>query len=478
MGYQKLDLLIDGQFRQGSGGDAQDVINPATEETLATVPHATASDLDEALAAAEKGFKTWKAMTPLARQAIINKAADIIMANIDEHARDLTMEMGKPIGESKIELALGMDCLRWYGEEGKRAYGRIVPSRIPGARQLVTKEPIGVASAFVAWNFPCMNVVRKIGGALGAGCSLIIKPSEETPGTAVAIARAFQEAGLPDGVLNVVFGVPDTVSRHVLADTRVKKLSFTGSVPVGKHLQKLAAENLIRCTMELGGHSPVVIFDDADLDNAIDVIGNNKFRNAGQVCISPTRFYVQENVYSKFVEGFAEVANNLKVGNGLDDGVQMGPLIDERRLPIMEDWVSDAKDHGASVAAGGERLGNKGYFYKPTVLRDVPEDARIMNEEPFGPVAPVTAFKSVDEVVDKANKLSFGLASYVFTTDGKKARAMSDAIDAGLVGVNHPGVSTPETPFGGVNESGYGSEGGTEGLECFLRTKFVTEVGV
>ncbi|MEL7469865.1 MAG: NAD-dependent succinate-semialdehyde dehydrogenase [Pseudomonadota bacterium] len=478
MGYEKLDLLIDGQFRQGSGGDAQDVINPATEETLAAVPHATASDLDEALDAAERGFKTWKGMTALARQAIINKAADNIMANLDEHARNLTMEMGKPFVESKMELALGMDALRWYGEEGKRAYGRIVPSRIPGARQMVTKEPVGVASAFVAWNFPCMNVVRKVGGALGAGCSLIIKPSEETPGTAVAIARAFQEAGLPDGVLNVVFGVPDTVSRHILGDSRVRKLSFTGSVPVGKHLQKLAAENLIRCTMELGGHSPVIVFDDADVDAAVEVIGKNKFRNAGQVCISPTRFYVQENVYNKFVEGFTEVAGNLKVGNGLDEGVEMGPLVDQRRLPIMEGWVNDAKDHGATVTAGGERMGNKGWFWKPTVMRDVPEDARIMNEEPFGPVAPVTPFKSVDEVIEKANKLSFGLASYVFTTDGKKAKAMEEAIEAGLVGVNHPGVSTPETPFGGVNESGYGSEGGIEGLEAFLRTKFVTETGV
>ncbi|MEM7423277.1 MAG: NAD-dependent succinate-semialdehyde dehydrogenase [Pseudomonadota bacterium] len=478
MGYQKLDLLIDGQFRPGSGGDAEDVINPATEEALAAVPHASASDLDEALAAAEKGFKVWKAMTALQRQAIINKAADIIMADLDTHARNLTMEMGKPLGESKMELALGMDALRWYGEEGKRAYGRIVPSRIPGARQMVTKEPVGVATAFVAWNFPCMNVVRKVGGALGAGCSLIIKPSEETPGTAVAIARAFQDAGLPDGVLNVVFGVPDTVSRHLLADERVKKLSFTGSVPVGKHLQKLAADNLIRCTMELGGHSPVIVFDDADVDAAINVIGNNKFRNAGQVCISPTRFYVQENVYNRFVEGFTEVASNLKVGNGLDEGVQMGPLVDERRLPIMDGWVSDAKDHGASVTAGGERMGNVGWFWKPTVMRDVPEEARIMNEEPFGPVAPVTPFKSLDEVVDKANKLKFGLASYVFTTDGKKAKAMEEAIDAGLVGVNHPMVSTPETPFGGVNESGYGSEGGVEGLECFLRTKFVTETGV
>ena len=478
MSYEKLDLLINGQFRQGSGGDAEDVINPATEEVLAQVPHASAADIDEALDAADAGFKVWKETTPLARQAVINKACDILAADIDRISENLTKEMGKPVGESKIEMNVGIDILRWYGEEGKRAYGRIIPPRIPGARQMVMKEPVGVASAFVAWNFPCVNVVRKIGGALAAGCSLVIKPSEETPATAVAIARAFQEAGLPDGVLNVLFGVPDTVSRHVLGDARVRKLSFTGSVPVGKHLQKLAADNLIRCTMELGGHSPVVVFDDADVDHAIKTIGMNKFRNAGQVCISPTRFYVQENVYNKFVDGFSEIADNVKVGNGMEDGIQMGPLIAQRRLPIMEDWVNDAKDHGASVAAGGERMGNQGYFWKPTVLKDVPEEAKIMSEEPFGPVAPVAPFKSTDEIIEKANKLPFGLASYVFTSDGKKAKAMESAIDAGLVGVNHPMVSMPETPFGGVNESGYGSEGGIEGLEAYMRTKFVTEMGV
>ncbi len=478
MSYEKLELYINGTFRMGSGGDAEDVLNPATEEVIAQVPHASKADVDEALDATAAGFEIWRNKTALERQAVINKACDILAADIDRISRNMTMEMGKPLAESKIEMNVGIDILRWYGEEGKRAYGRIIPARVPGLRQMAMKEPIGPASAFVAWNFPCVNVVRKIGAALGAGCSLIIKPSEETPGTAVAIARAFEEAGLPAGVLNMVFGVPDTVSRHVLGDRRIKKLSFTGSVPVGKHLQKLAADNLIRCTMELGGHSPVIVFDDADVDNAINVIGNNKFRNAGQVCISPTRFYVQENVYDKFVDGFTDIAKNLNVGNGLDDGVQMGPLVAERRLPIMEGWVKDAKDHGATVTTGGGRMGNQGYFWEPTIMRDVPEDAKIMSEEPFGPVAPVASFKSADEVIEKANKLEFGLASYVFTSDGKKAKAMEAGINAGMVGVNHPMVSMPETPFGGVNESGYGHEGGIEGLDCFLRTKFVTETGV
>lgn len=478
MAYEKLDLLVDGEFRQGSTGVTEDVLNPATEDVLGVVPHASAADLDAALQSSAEGFRVWKATTPIERQKVMNRAADLLEGDIDRIARNLTQEMGKPLAEAKAEMGFAIDVLRWYGEEGKRAYGRLIPARIPGARQIVVKEPVGPALAFVAWNFPAVNVMRKVAGALGAGCSLIIKPSEETPATAVAIARALVEAGLPKGVLNVVFGVPDEVSRHLLASPIPRKLSFTGSIPIGKHLQKLAADTLKRCTMELGGHSPAIIFDDADVDRAIQIIGTNKFRNCGQVCISPTRFYVQKGVYEKFVDGFTEIAKSVKVGNGLDEGVQMGPMIAARRLGVMEGWVSDARERGATITAGGSRMGNIGYFWEPTVMRDVPEDARIMNEEPFGPVAPVASFDDLDEVAARANKLSFGLASYVFTTDGKKAKAMEDRIEAGLVGVNHPGVSMPETPFGGVNESGYGSEGGIEGLEAFMRTKFVTEIGV
>src|SRR5690606_11680412 len=298
MAYEKLDLLIDGEFRQGSTGVTEDVLNPATEEVLGAVPHASKEDLDAALQSSAEGFRVWKAKTPLERQKVMAKAADLLEADADRIARNLTQEMGKPVGEAKMELGFAIDVLRWYGEEGTRAYGRLIPARIPGARQMVVKEPVGPALAFVAWNFPAVNVMRKVAGALGAGCSLIIKPSEETPGTAVAIARALQDAGLPDGVLNVVFGVPDTVSRHILASPVCKKLSFTGSIPVGKHLQKLAADTMKRCTMELGGHAPVIVFDDADVDRAIKTMAGFKFRNAGQVCISPTRFYVQEKVYS------------------------------------------------------------------------------------------------------------------------------------------------------------------------------------
>lgn len=477
MAYETIKLLINGEWRDGDG-EGEDILNPVDNSVIGRCPHASAAQLDEATAAAEAGFKIWRATTPAARQIVLEKAARILEDRIDEVAVNLTLEMGKPVGESKIEIDFAINMLRWYGEEGKRAYGRLIPPRIPGARQLAIKEPVGPCLAFTAWNFPSTNVIRKVAGAIGAGCSIVIKPSEETPATAIAIARALQDAGLPDGVLNVVFGVPDTVSRHLLASPVFKKLSFTGSIPVGKHLQKLAADTLKRCTMELGGHSPVIVFDDADVEKALNVMGGFKFRNAGQVCISPTRFYVQENVYSKFVDGFAERAQAQKVGNGLEKGVTMGPLIAARRMEVMEDFTSEAVGAGASLKTGGERIGNQGNFWAPTILSDVPDNAKIMVEEPFGPIAPVAPFKGMDDVLERANSLPFGLAAYVWTADGRKAKVLQDQLESGMVGVNHPGVSMPETPFGGVNESGYGSEGGIEGLEAYQRTKFLSEVDV
>jgi len=468
-------LLIDGVWRRGSTGRSEPLIDPATEEVLAEVPHASTADLDEALAAAAKGFKTWKAMTAQQRFVILAKAADLIEARKADIARTLSMENGKPLAEATGEVQFAADATRWYAEEGKRAYGRIVPARVPGVRQMVLKEPVGPVAAFAAWNFPASNVIRKIAGALGAGCSIIVKPAEETPGTAVSMARCFQEAGLPAGALNVVFGVPAEVSAHLLASPIIKKVSLTGSVAVGKVLQKLAAETLKRCTMELGGHAPVIVHHDANLEKTLDTVVAFKFRNAGQVCTSPTRFYVHESIYEPFVAGFAERAARVKVGYGLDEGTQMGPMIAPRRLDAMDRFVADTEAQGGKVVTGGQRRGNKGYYYLPTLLRDVPDDAIIMREEPFGPIAPTTTFSTFDEVIERANALPFGLASFVFTRDLSLAQKTELALDAGLVGVNHMMVSTPETPFGGVNESGYGSESGTEGLEAFLRTKFVTE---
>lgn len=475
---EKLEMLIAGEWCQGSEGKTEPVFNPATEEVIAHVPHASAADLERALTSSAEGFKVWKKTPAVQRQQIMDKAAGLMAERIDVMAKTLTIEMGKPLAEAKMELQFCIDVLRWYAEEGKRAYGRVIPSRLPGIRQMMIKEPVGPACAFVAWNFPGNNAIRKIAGALGAGCSMLIKPSEETPGTAISMARCLQEAGLPAGVLNIVFGVPDEVSRHVLGSWIPRKLSFTGSIPVGKHLQKLAADTLKRCTMELGGHAPVIVFDDADIERTLDVMATFKYRNAGQVCISPTRFYIQQDSYNKFVAGFTERAKAIKVGNGMDAGTGMGPLIADRRLGVMEEFVSDALSHGAKIETGGQRLTNQGYFYAPTVLSNITDEARIMTDEPFGPIAPITPFKSFDEVVERANSLPFGLASYVFTQDGGKAAAIEEALETGMVGVNHAMVSTPESPFGGVNESGYGSEGGIEGLDAFLRTKFITEVGV
>ncbi len=478
MAYEKLELLINGNWSQGTSGITEPVINPATEEVLGHLPHASPADLDEALEASQAGFQVWKNTPADQRQAVMEKTARILEDRADSIAENLTREMGKPVGEAKLELGFALNVLRWYAEEGKRAYGRLVPSRVPGMRQMVTKEPVGPVAAFVAWNFPAVNVMRKVAGALGAGCSIIIKASEETPGTCIAIGRAFQEAGLPPGVLNLVFGVPDEVSRHVLGSRIPRKLSFTGSVSVGIHLQKLAAETLKRCTMELGGHSPVMVLDDADVQTAARMAAGFKFRNAGQVCVSPTRFYIQDKVYDEFTDAFMAASKEIKVGNGMDGGITMGPLIGERRPDVMQTFVDDAKDHGAEILTGGERMANQGYFYSPTVMRNVSEDSMIMNEEPFGPVAPLNSFSDFDELVERANKLEFGLASYMFTRSGARAAEMSNRIEAGMLSVNSFVVSTPETPFGGINDSGYGSEGGIEGLDVFLRTKFVTETAV
>jgi succinate-semialdehyde dehydrogenase/glutarate-semialdehyde dehydrogenase len=475
---ETIELLIDGVWRQASDGRNQDLINPATEEVLTKIPIASEADLDEALAAAASGFRVWRAMTAQRRYEIMMKAADLIEEREQRIGRIMTQENGKPLGEATAEVHFSADVTRWYAEEGKRTYGRIVPARLPGVRQMVFKEPVGPVVGFAAWNFPASNVIRKIAGALGAGCSIIMKPAEETPGTAVAIARCFQEAGLPAGVLNLVFGVPDEVSRQLLASPIPKMLTLTGSTPVGKLLQKRAADTLKRSTMELGGHAPVIVHADANLEHALKTLVAAKFRNAGQVCTSPTRFFVHESLYEKFVDGFADRASALVLGNGLESKTQMGPMIAKRRLSAMEDFVQDAIATGAKLVTGGRRSSNRGYFFEPTVLADISPNARILHEEPFGPLAPMMPFSSFDEVIDRANSLPYGLASFCFTQNSAMAARTEEALDTGMVGVNHTMISTPETPFGGVNESGFNSESGVEGLEAFQRTKFVTELSV
>src|SRR6476660_3441560 len=459
----------------GGGRKGEDVINPATEKPLAHLPHASKADLDEALEAAKKGFALWRATSAYDRAKIMRKAADLMRERHDAIAKIMVQEQGKVYAEARVEVLTSADIIDWYAEEGRRSYGRIVPGRVKGTRQLVVAEPVGVVAAFTPWHFPVLTPARKVGGALAAGCSLILKASEETPGACVEIVRCFADAGVPAGVLNLVFGVPAEVSEHLLAKDAVRKISFTGSIPVGKHLAQLAAKGMKRTTMELGGHSPVVVFADADPEKAADTIAAFKYRNAGQVCISPTRFYVQESNYSKFVARFTEYAKGLKMGDGLEKGMTMGPLANPRRLDAMEAFVNDAKSRGGKIATGGSRHGNQGFFFQPTVITDVPDDAKIMTEEPFGPVAPIVPFKTFDEVVERANSLPFGLAAYAFTSSGATATAIGDSIQSGMVGVNSVAISTPETPFGGIKESGYGSEGGIEGLQAYMNTKFISQ---
>jgi succinate-semialdehyde dehydrogenase/glutarate-semialdehyde dehydrogenase len=406
----------------------------------------------------------------------MRKAADLFRDRKEAIARILTQEQGKTIAEARVEVVVSADIIEWYAEEGRRAYGRLIPARSSSVRQIMMQEPVGPVAAFTPWNFPGVTPARKIGGALGAGCSLIIKASEETPGTCVELVRAFHEAGLPPGVLNLVFGVPARVSEHLIASDIIRKVSFTGSVPVGKHLTKLAAEGMKRTTMELGGHSPFIVFDDVDPEKTAEIAVGGKFRNAGQVCISPTRFFVQEKSHGKFVKRFVECAEKLRLGDGLDEKTTMGPLANPRRLDAMEGFVADARQRGAKIATGGKRHGNQGFFFEPTVVTDVPEDSRLMTEEPFGPIAPIVTFKSFDEVVERANSLPFGLAAYAFTSSSRTATALTAELESGMVGINSLAISMPETPFGGVKESGYGHEGGVEGLEAYTNKKFIAQV--
>jgi succinate-semialdehyde dehydrogenase/glutarate-semialdehyde dehydrogenase len=467
-------MFIDGVWT-GSGRAGETVINPATEKPLATLPHATTDDLDRALTAAAKGFAVWRATSPHDRAKVLRRAADLIRERHERIARVLTLEQGKILAESRIEVTAAADTIEWYAEEGRRAYGRIVPARAPGGRQMVVQEPVGPVAAFTPWNFPALTPARKIGGALGAGCALILKAAEETPGTAIELVRAFADAGLPAGVLNLVFGKPAQVSTHLIASDVIRKISFTGSTAVGKQLARLAVDGMKRATFELGGHGPVIVFADADPGQSAEILAAGKYRNAGQICISPTRFYVEQSIHDRFVKRFVEVAAGRKLGDGLEDGTTMGPLANPRRLDAMEGFLADARQRGAQVLTGGERSGNQGFFFAPTVVTGIPDDSRLMTEEPFGPIAPITPFRDFDEVVARANSLPYGLAGYAFTSSAKTATAIGDALEVGMVGINSLGVSLAEMPFGGIKESGHGHEGGIEGLEAYTSRKLIAQ---
>jgi len=476
--YPNTELHIAGTWRAADAGETIDVINPATGQPIGNVAHARISDLDAVLEAAEKAFRGWKEVPAMQRYQVMRKAANLMRERADEIAAIMTMEQGKPVGEAKIETLFGADIIDWFAEEARRTYGRVIPARMDGVTQLVVKEPVGPVAAFTPWNFPINQAVRKISGAVAAGCSIILKGPEETPASCAALVKCFVDAELPDGVVNLVYGIPAEISEYLIPHRTIRKITFTGSTAVGKQLAALAGEHMKRVTMELGGHSPAIVFEDADVEVALNVLTANKFRNAGQVCVSPTRFLVHEKHYDRFVEGFTDFASNLPVGDGLDTNNKMGPLAHDRRVDAIEGFVADAVDKGATIRTGGKRKGNEGYFFEPTVMTDVPLDARIMNEEPFGPVAPISSFSDFDAVVAEANRLDYGLAAYAYTKSAKTAEAIGSAFESGMVSINHHGIGLIETPFGGVKDSGYGSEGGSEAIEAYLNTKFITQAGL
>jgi len=476
--YPNTQLFLNGEWREAMSKESLEIINPATEEVIGKVSHARKEDLDIALNAADTAFRDWKNVSAYERSKILRKAADIIRSRAVKIATLMTLEQGKPLAEAKGETLGAADSIDWYAEEGRRAYGRIIPSRAQGVYQFVFKEPVGVVAAFTPWNFPLNQVVKKIAAAFAAGCTAIVKGPEETPASVAELIKAFDEAGMPKGSINLVYGIPAEISEYLISHPIVRKVTFTGSTAVGKQLAALAGSHMKRVTMELGGHSPAIVCEDADVDAAVKILSANKFRNAGQVCISPTRFLVHDSVYNQFVDGFVKSAEKLNVGNGFDEGVTMGPLAHDRRLTAIEDFVSDAVQKGAKIRTGGKRKGNKGYFFEPTVMTGVSQDSRIMNEEPFGPLAPINSFSSIEEVIGEANRLNYGLAAYAYTNSAKTAQHLGAAIESGQVSINHHGLGLVDTPFGGVKDSGYGSEGGPEGLDAYLTTKLVSQTGL
>lgn len=476
--YTKLALYIDGEWIAAASGGTQPVINPADESVLAELPLVGATELDHALAAAQRGFHNWKRTSAHERYAALRRVAALVRERHERLAQVMTLDQGKPLSEALMEAKAAADHIEWYAEEGRRAYGRVIAPRQASVRASVLREPVGPVAAFTPWNFPVNQAVRKIAGALAAGCSIVIKAPEETPGACVELVRCFADADLPKGVLNLVFGEPQKVSQHLIPSPVIRKVSFTGSVPVGKHLGALAAQHMKRTTMELGGHAPFIVFADADLDSAVAAAVALKHRNAGQVCAAPSRFYLHEDIHDRFVEAFVKRSSTLVVGPGSDKATQMGPLTKRPRVEAMESFVQDAQQRGARVLTGGVRLERKGHFFAPTTLVDVPDDARIAYEEPFGPIAPMFRFSSFDEVVERANSLPFGLSAFVFTRSLKTSIDIAAELESGMISINHFGLALPETPFGGVKDSGHGSEGGTEGLEAYLSTKFVSELGV
>lgn len=473
--YPAVGPIIGGQHLSASGRTVISVENPATLEQLGELVLASDDDLDAALAAAERGFSIWRSVSPLDRSGVLRRAAGLLRERVESIARIMTLEQGKVLAESRAEILAAAEIFEWSAEEGRRSYGRVIPPRDPRQHFEVRHEPIGPVAAFSAWNFPMVLPARKVAAALAAGCSVILKPSEETPGVGSMLVQAILDAGLPPDALSLVFGDPPHVSARLIASDVIRKASITGSIPAGRAVAGLCGQHLKRCTLELGGHAAIGVFDDVDVPVVVAKLAATKFRNSGQVCVSPTRFFVQDAIYDGFVESFSHYAGKLKVGNGLDRESQMGPLANGRRLESVERMVADAVRKGGSVTAGGNRIGNAGYFHEPTVLVNVPDDAAVLSEEPFGPVATILRFSDAEEFVARANSLEFGLASSVFSNDLRITRFVSEKLQVGMVGVNEVAYGLAETPVCGVKSSGLGHEGGSEGVADHMVTKFITE---
>ncbi len=470
----EFPLVIDGVWREGSKGAGEDVLNPATGDSIGRVAHASTADLDEALDAASRGLREWQAVSPWQRGAVLKDAADRLRADADRIARSITLEQGKPLAEARVEVIRSAEFLEWGGEQARRVAGRTMRGRDADHRIEVETHPVGVVAAFTPWNFPMALAAKKFAGALGAGCSIICKPSEETPASVLALAKALLEAGVPPAAITVVFGRPEEVSSYLIPAPAVAKITFTGSIPVGKLLAAAAGRVMKPVTMELGGHAPTIICGDVDPEKAADFLVKAKLTNSGQICLSPTRFFVEENIRERFTARFVEHAKAWRVGDGLDPRMQMGPLANERRVQAITHLVEDARGRGATVAAGGERLGDRGFFYAPTVLTEVPDGAEILRTEPFGPVVPILPFTDEETMLEQANGLEFGLSAYVFTNDAARQQRLKDRLQFGTIGINDVVTHPPEVPLGGWKESGYGTEGGIEILAPYQKTKFVS----
>jgi len=479
MTYPNTQLFIDGQWQDAADGRTLPIVNPATGQEIGRVAHAGRADLDCALIAAQKGFETWRNMSAAGRSQIMRRAAELMRQRAADIARLLTQEQGKPLAEAKAEALAAADIIEWFAEEGFRVYGRIVPSRGSLAlRQMVIKDPVGPVAAFTPWNFPINQVVRKVGAGLAAGCSMLVKAPEETPASPAGLIRAFADAGLPPGVLGLIYGNPAEISSYLIPHPVIRKVTFTGSTLVGKQLAALAGQHMKRVTMELGGHAPVIVAEDADVTLAVNAIAAAKFRNAGQVCIAPTRLLVHESVRQAFTDAFVQYAKTLKIGDGLAEDIQMGPLANARRLTAMTEFIRDAVERGGKLLTGGQRIGETGNFWQPTVLADVPLQARVFNEEPFGPLAVIRSFGALDEAIAEANRLSYGLAGYAFTRSLKTADLLARRVEVGMLWINTAAITSAELPFGGIKDSGYGSEGGPEALEAYLNTRAVSMMNV